>query len=136
MKLIFKINKPLDTVFEYLSNMQKFASVHPIISKIDSLTENNYLVYETLKIGLIPFSFTYPVTIEYNFNTKNITFKAVVMKLTKIEMNFILNTENNATIINENITIKSPLPIKSIMQNVFRKQHTILFKNIENLKLN
>ena len=134
MDLIFKINKPIDTVFDYLTDMQKFVSVHPVISKIDSLSGNNYLVYETLKLGFIPFSFTYPVTIDQSFNDKKVLIRATVMKLTKIEMSYTLTTDNNSTIINETITFKSPLPIKSIMQNIFRKQHTLLFEKIEALK--
>ena len=58
MNLIFRVNKPIDTVFDYLTDMQKFVSVHPLISKIDDLSGNNYLVHETLKVGFIPFSFT------------------------------------------------------------------------------
>ncbi len=134
MHLTFKINKPIDIIFDYLTDMQKFVSVHPVISKIDNLSENNYLVHETLKLGFIPFSFTYPVNIEQNFNDKKVIIRATVMKLTRIEMGYKLTTENNTTIINETITFKSLLPIKSIMQNIFRKQHTNFFKNIEALK--
>lgn len=135
MNLTFKINKPIETVFEYLTDMQKFASIHPVISKIKFLEANNYLVYETLKVGFIPFSFTYPVSIEANFEDKKVTIKAVVMKFTKIEMNYSLHTENNSiintTIINEKITFKSILPVKSIMATIFKKQHKQLFQNLE-----
>jgi len=131
MNLNFIVNKPIETVFEYLTDMQKFASIHPVISKIDNVSPNRFLVHETLKLGFIPFSFTYPVTIEHNFNDKKIIIKATVMKLTKIEMIYHLRTENNFTIIDETIIIKSPLPIKTIMETIFRKQHTIMFKNIE-----
>ena len=134
MNLIFKINKPINTVFDYLTDIQKFVALHPVISKIDNLSGNNYLVYETLKLGFIPISFTYPVTIDQSFNNKKILIRATVMKLTKIEMSYTLTADNNSTIINESITFKSPLPIKSIMQNIFRKQHTLLFEKIEALK--
>lgn len=118
-------------VFDYLTDMQKFVSVHPVISKIDRLSENNYLVHETLKAGLVPFSFTYPVTIQQDLDRKRVEMKATVMKITKIEMTFNLRQENDFTIVEESILFKSPLPIKFIMQNIFRKQHNKLFKNIE-----
>ena len=35
MDLLFKLNKPPDLIFDYLTDMQKFVSVHPVISKID-----------------------------------------------------------------------------------------------------
>ncbi|MDZ4666914.1 MAG: SRPBCC domain-containing protein [bacterium] len=131
MQLTFKINKPIDMVFDYLTDMQKFVSVHPVISKIDRLTSNNYLVYETLKFGFIAISFTYSVTIDSNFKERTVVMRATVMKLTKIEMSYKLNTENNSTLIRETILFKSPLPIKILLQNVFRKQHKRLFENIE-----
>ncbi len=131
MELSFRLNKPSDLIFDYLTDMQKFVSVHPVISKIDKTGNDSYLVYETLKLGFIPFSFTYPVTIEQNPLDKTVIIRATVMKLTKIEINFILKTDNDFTVVEETIQFKSPLPIKFVMQRIFRKQHTQLFKNIE-----
>lgn len=131
MKLSFRIHKNAEFVFAYLTDMQKFASVHPVISKIENLADEHYLVHETLKFGFVPFSFTYPATIEKNSLKKTITIRATVFKLTKIEMKFVLKTNNDYTIIEEEIYFKSLLPIKLIMQSIFKKQHTELFKNIE-----
>lgn len=131
MNLIFKIHQTTEMVFDYLTDMQKFVSVHPVISKIDRLSENNYLVHETLKFGFIPFSFTYLVFVEQSFDQKKVLIKATVMKLTKIEMLFDLREEKGFTIVEETIHFKSPLPVKPIMQDIFRKQHNELFKNIE-----
>ena len=133
MNLTFRVNKPIDTVFDYLTDIQKFVSVHPLISKIDDLSGNNYLVHETLKVGFIPFSFTYPVKIEQSFQEKKVIIRAIIMKLTKIEMTYQLASDNNLTVIEEVITFKSILPIKSIMESIFRKQHTLLFEKMEAL---
>jgi carbon monoxide dehydrogenase subunit G len=82
MKLVHSVNKPLDKVFDVLSDMQLFCAVHPIIWKIVPKGNNSYLVYETLKIGFIPFSFTYLVElnakpIEKIIGTKTTVFKSV-----------------------------------------------------------
>lgn len=133
MNLSFRINKSADFVFEYLTDMQKFVSVHPVITKINKTGTNSYLVYETLKIGFIPFSFTYPATIESIQADKVVIMRATVMKLTKIEMTFALKTDKDFTVIEENIQFKSPLPVHFIMQNIFKKQHSKLFKNMERI---
>jgi len=134
MELSFKIDKSADFIFDYLTDMQKFVSVHPVITKIDKTNNDSYLVYETLKFGFIPFSFTYPVTIESNFSDKNVIIRATVMKLTKIEMTFVLKAGKDFTVIEETIQFESPLPVKSTMQNIFKKQHGQLFKNIGLIK--
>ena len=131
MELSFKLKKTPDLIFDYLTDMQKFVSVHPVIFQIDSTGNDSYLVHETLKFSFIPFSFTYPVTIEKHEVDKIVIIRATVMKLTKIEMKFVLKTEKDFTVVTENIQFKSLLPVKFIMQSIFRKQHSQLFKNIE-----
>ena len=106
MKLSFKVNKNIDLVFDYLTDMQKFVSIHPVISKIDKTSDKNYIVHETLKFGFIPFSFTYPVTIENSVSDKIVIIRAKVFKLTKIEIKFFLKTDTNNTIIDEEIYFK------------------------------
>ena len=131
MKLSFRIKKNIDLTFDYLTDMQKFVSVHPVIFQIDSTGNESYLVHETLKFGFIPFSFTYPVTIEKNIVDKKVTIRATVFKVTRIEMKFNLKASDDFTIIDEEINFKSPLPIKFIMKGIFKTQHNLLFKNIE-----
>lgn len=131
MELSFRIKKPADFIFDYLTDMQKFVSVHPLITQIDLIGNDRYLIHETLKIGLVPFSFTYPVTVTNNQRTGLVVIQATIMKLTKVEMTFKLNQDGDSTLVEESIIFKSPLPIKSIMENMFKKQHIQLFKNIE-----
>ncbi len=92
------------------------------------------MVHETLKFGFLPVSFTYYVTIESNLDEKYVIIQATVMKFTKIEMNFKLKSDQEFCIVEEIIQFKSPLPIKRIMQGIFRKQHHLLFHNIGNIE--
>ncbi len=48
MTLAYKINKPAHIVFDYLADMQKFVSVHPVITTIENIKDNHYLVFETV----------------------------------------------------------------------------------------
>lgn len=136
MTLVFKVKQNLALVFDYLSDMQKFVSIHPVISKIDVRGNNNYLVHETLKIVGIPITFSYPVTVISDEKKHEVLIKATVMKLTKIEMRFKLSQQKDHTLLEELITFNSPLPVKSMMQTIFRKQHAQLFKNMDALILN
>jgi carbon monoxide dehydrogenase subunit G len=131
MKLSFRIKKNLDLIFDCLTDMQKFVLVHPVITQIDHIGKEHYLVHETLNLGFIPFSFTYPVTIEKNISDKTVVIRATVFKLTKIEMKFILKADLEYTMIEEEINFNSILPVKFFMQSIFKKQHYQLFKNIE-----
>ncbi|TAH25516.1 MAG: hypothetical protein EAZ07_06955 [Cytophagales bacterium] len=136
MKLTFRIKKNADLVFDYLTDMQKYVMVHPLIFKIDNIANELYLVHETIKLGFIPFSFTYPVTIEKDIANKVVIMRATVFKLTKIEIRFVVKPDKDFTIIDEEIKFKSLLPVKFIMQNIFKKQHNQLFLNIANLAPN
>ena len=131
MQQTFSVNKPIELVFNYLSDMQKFVSVHPVITKIDALGDNTYLVHETLKLAFIPISFTYKVSVDANYADKRIVIRATVMKFTKIEMDFKLDVLNSSTLIVETIAFHTFQPIKYMLQNIFKEQHQQLFRNIE-----
>jgi carbon monoxide dehydrogenase subunit G len=130
LNLAFKVNKPIDKVFEYLTDMDKFVSFHPVINKVKPLSNNIFLVYEKLKFGFIPISFTYQVFLSSNLAEKTVEMKAIVMKFTKMNMVFVLKSEGDSTHVTETIHFKSPFPIKRIMGKIFKKQHTFLFANM------
>ena len=133
MNLTHTINKPLDFVFDYLTNMQKFVSIHPVITKIEDKGSENYLVHETLNYGF-PISFTYSVKIEKNKDQNSVVMTATVMKFTKVEMIFKLFSENDSTRIEETVNFNTIFPMKQILQKIFKKQHVVLFKNLEAAK--
>jgi carbon monoxide dehydrogenase subunit G len=131
MNLSFTLHKSPDFIFDYLTDMDKFASIHPVITKIERTGEHKFLVHETLKLGFIPYSFTYPVTIESNVANKTVTIKATVMKMTHIEMHFSIRREGEHSVVDESITFRSVLPIKAVMEKIFREQHALLFQNMD-----
>ncbi len=133
MTLLFEIKKPSHHVFDILSDMNKFTEVHPVISEIKTTNDGSYLIYETLKFGFIPFSFTYPATVE-SIHPNQVSFQATVLKLIHIQMNFIIESKNDHSIIEEKITIKSIFPVKGLIRKVFKEQHEKLFQNIENFQ--
>ena len=134
MILEFKVNKPINEVFPYLSDMQLFCSVHPVIYKIEPKNNKNYIIHEILKFGSIPFSFTYPAKVSSFPDKNHILIQATVLKLIKIELDFQLEQKQaSLTYIKETVTFKSLLPVKFLLRRVFKKQHDLLFKKIESL---
>jgi carbon monoxide dehydrogenase subunit G len=130
MDTIFRVNKSIDFVFKYLTNMDMFSSVHPVITQIDNIRNNEYLVHETLKFGWVPISFTYPVTIKENQIDNVIIIDAIILSIVKMNMTFTLKSEGSSTIVYERIIIKSFLPVKSRIRSIVKKQHVMLFKNM------
>jgi carbon monoxide dehydrogenase subunit G len=131
MNVDYKINRPAEIVYEHLTDMEKFVKVHPVIYRIDHLSDKDYLIFEKLKFGFIPYSFTYYASVDGNRSEQTVTMKATVMKIIKIEMFYKIKTENDQTLVNETINFKSFLPVKFMMQKIFREQHLQLFLNIE-----
>lgn len=133
MILTYKINQTPEIIYEYLSDMTKFVSVHPVITRMKKRGIHKYRVYETLRFGVIPFSFTYPATIYGNREKGHIRMQAHVMKMTEVDMVFDIQEAVGGSIVFEEIQIKSLLPVKKTMEKIFREQHSLLFENINKL---
>lgn len=129
MKLTFSVKTSINTVLDYLTDIEKFVFIHPIIYKMEALGNNQYKVYEKVKIGFFRYAFNYIAKIETYQN--EVIIEAKIKGMSSIKMHFYLSENNNQTIIEEVITIKSILPIKKFMHKLFQEQHTILFSNLE-----
>lgn len=133
MILYHQSRKSPDFIFEYLTDVDKFVSIHPVITKMKILEKDDYLVYETLKVGFIPISFTYKTKIEANLTNKAIVFRVTVMGFTKIKMSFIISAANSFTAVEENIEFITFNPFQFILKRLFKKQHKKMFQNLEKL---
>ena len=131
MKLKFKVLVPESKAFECLSDMQKFCKINPVIHKIKWSKDQDYLIYETLKLGPLPYSFVYPVNIQINTKLKCIDMRATVMKLIKINLRFEISTISNITNIDETIDVRAFFPLKWLIQRILKTQHSIMFLNLE-----
>lgn len=133
MLLRFTLAQPADVVFDHLTDPHKFVSVHPVISRMEPLGTNRYRVYETLRLGGLPFSFTYRAAISADEAAKTVRIDASVFGLTRIDMHFRVVEQDGKTVVEEDVTFQSVLPVKPLMEKVFRQQHRRLFQNIENV---
>ncbi len=123
------VNAPSNKVIEHLTDIKKFCSVHPVIYKIIETESGELLIYERMPFFGISFFFNYPARIEKYKN--QVLMSAVVKKLVHIQIDFIIEEREGKTKITETVHVKSFLPIRFLMNKVFKKQHRLLFKNIE-----
>lgn len=125
----FEVHKDLTTVKQYLTDIEKFVNVHPLIYKMKDLGGNEYKVYERVKIGFVIYNFTYKAFIILDIDSVKIVAK--VKRITKISMLFNFQEEGENTVITERLTVNSPLPIKNYMNRLIEKQHRVMFHNID-----
>lgn len=131
MKLSFSLRSNPEMVFRYLSEADLFVTVHPVIYNMELIGPNTYRVYEQTKLGFLKYSFTYEAEIISDPGQKKVEIKAVVKKHTTIDMTFQVRHGNHGTIVEETVDIRSPLPIRGFMEKFIRKQHNIMFENID-----
>jgi hypothetical protein len=115
--------------------MQKFVSVHPIIYKAEPLGENRYKIYEKLPLLLIPMDVTYIVLLEEDRKIMRVKYSTTVKKLVHINMHFDISGDSKSCVVNEVVNFDSFLPVKQVMKSIFRKQHQLLFLNIDKANL-
>ena len=85
-EFIFKVKKDIIIIKQQLTNVENFVNVHPLVYKMKDLGGNKYMVCERIKMGTIPFRFTYKAFIPYNKDSVKIV--ATIMGMTTISMFF------------------------------------------------
>lgn len=131
MILKFKLKSSSQKVFSILSDAKLFEKFHPVIFKIDDLGNDHFLIHETLKFLFIPITFTYPAKISPNKEKGIVQMNAVVMKLVKVDLNFLITETPVCTELVEEIKIQSWLPVHPVMRMIFKIQHAKLVLNID-----
>lgn len=131
MNLSFRVHAPIAFVYSYLADLDKFASVHPVIDQIELIEKNKFIVHETLSLSLFSFSFTYPVQVIERIENKKIHLQATVFQLVRINMCFKLTDELTYISVKEEITLQTWIPIQQLMYTLFKKMHHQLMQNIE-----
>ncbi len=129
--MTFHVGKSPDDVFNYISQPDLFVSIHPVIYKIQELEMGSWKIFEKLHFGGIPFSFSYPASMQCDSVTREITMKAVVMNVVAINLLFQIQKEVDATKVFEAVTISSLLPVHPFVKSVFLKQHQVLFNKLK-----
>lgn len=132
MRLNFQLRCTAAHVFECLTDVSRFVALHPVIEKMEPVSQGHYLVHETLHIaGFIPWTFTYPAQITHNREDRTVCIRAQVKKMVDIEMRFHIKEIPDGAMVEENVLFSSFLPVGPVMGYVFRRQHRLWFQRIE-----
>lgn len=130
--LRYNMSGPANIIYDELSDMLNFVSVHPVVYKIDSAGENEYIFYEKINVLFIPFRFNYKVRLDALEKSKTITMSSVVRKGVLLKLEFVLVPHGSTTEITEKVSIQANVFIRLIFENVLTRVHKKLFLNIEN----
>ena len=133
MEHTVQINQQYDVVFDYLTDMQKYQSLNPAVIKVVDLGNGKYTVHKRLKFVFIPYYFSFPMALTSDEDKLSINMVATIGWLNRLEVGFRMIPMSNYTIVEEIVTWKSLIPIGYLLENSIKKQHKILFKNINDL---
>jgi carbon monoxide dehydrogenase subunit G len=131
MILTFRVARSPEVVLDYLTDPELFARVHPVVHRMEPLSEGRFRVHETIRMGPIPYSFTYEATVAPDPGALRVVMEFNVRKAVHVTLDFRLRGEGNGTVVEEEVTLRSRLPLGPLMRSLFREQHGILFSNIE-----
>lgn len=127
--LHFTLQKEKAFIATFLTDPERFVSVHPLIYRMEPLGDGQFKVFEQVMLGPLPIRFTYKAEISEKQNA--IFIRAVVMRLTNISMTFRFESSGNSTTVIEDVDISSPLPIRRFMEKLIAEQHQIMFQTIQ-----
>src|SRR5882757_2098788 len=99
MLLHYTSEKTAEEIFPYLSDMQQFAGVHPVIYKAEFLEETTYRFYEQMHFLAIPFRFNYKVTIQNVKLNESVLMFSKVQPGVHLHLSFHLKKEKGKTLI-------------------------------------
>ncbi|HMQ06253.1 MAG TPA: hypothetical protein PKC30_03080 [Saprospiraceae bacterium] len=134
MVLTFSFSHPARKVIGYFSNIELLVKSHPVIKKAFPIEENKYVIHETLHFFWFTYSFQYVATIQLYKDTNEVRIDANIKNLTIVTMKFLLEENNQTTLVTETIDIKSSLPFSiALIKKVFKDQHGQWFTNIEKI---
>lgn len=124
-------SQPVDLVFPFIADIQKFVSIHPVLFKADEVKPNYFLLHEKLNKHL-PFSFSYYVTMVEVIPNQKVVMHSNIFKLVDLTLtfDFIYNQQTQVAKVTELIEIKAPAIIKYQFTKMISKIHVQLFSII------
>lgn len=136
MTFSFEVNiaQPAEIVYDTLADMDQFVQHHPLIYAARAVSPGYYKIYERVMIGFIPYRFTYFAQIIADPAAQQITMKADLYRLLKLEIIFSLSSQESYTRVREDIIINGPVFMARYLKKVLTAAHLDMFEKIGNKK--
>lgn len=123
--LIFEFPQPIEELFPFFSDANKFVDIHPVIYKCQHLKDSDFQLFERLKlIGNLGFSFSYPVTFTAIHDKQQVTMTSQIRKGVHLELLFDFKAIEGKTILTESVTFTGPFFIRPLFIPFLAKVHT------------
>jgi hypothetical protein len=118
-----------EVVYACLTDMQRFAVLHPVIYRIVELGNGRYRIHERMP-GLSWLRFSYPAEVQGDTDKMHVYMQAKVFGLVRVRMVFELVPLADGCAVKESVDFQTWLPVKRRLERTFRAQHLQLFANI------
>ncbi|HMI06062.1 MAG TPA: hypothetical protein VK528_00845 [Flavobacterium sp.] len=133
----YRIHSHTRDIFQYLTDMQKLATAHPLVTSVDELGDSNYRFHVTLTLGFIPIYFTCPVTLLESDGDKNtLRVRVTLFKYNTVEIGYRMIGTDDFSLIEESMHYTSLPPMKHLMSKYLKKVHYKFYKKIDTLEGN
>ena len=127
----FTVSGAPDEVYAILSDPDRFTAVHPLIHRMRPLGDDHFMVTEYMPLGPVRIPFRYPARITKDPASLGVSIRAVVHYAIRIDMDIHVRSQAPGSQVKETIRIRSWMPGAPFLANFIRKQHALLFQNLE-----
>ena len=124
------IPRPVDEVYPYLSDIERFVSMHPVIYKCEHKGGTDHVLYERLRVLGIGISFSYPVCIQESIPNERVVMFSEFIKGVNLRLVFDLTCNGETTTIKETILFKGPFFVRPMFMRLLARMHSEMMTNI------
>ncbi len=128
--LVHDLNAPVEKIFPFFSDMDKFVGVHPVIYKCTCLGGNEYRLFERLSLAFFKISFSYLVTLEKSVINQQVVMYSKIRRGATLRLTFDFTEAKNTTRITETVDFDGPPGISTLFIKFLTRMHNNLIENL------
>lgn len=126
------IDAPVETLFEFFSDFAKYGEMHPLMTSVKAMGDNNYAVKE--KVRLAPFIYLFPsysARVAANADRRSIVYSASLPMLTlSINIQLAIIDGGSSTSVSEEVVVNGPRLFSGILLHFIRASHTEIYRKL------